>query len=135
MKFSLLLALVAAFLLASCAEEPPPPPARHRPANYPPAQTGEYPPPQQPFNPNGPVQPTGTPPAETAATSTPPTPAPTKKIAKRDYPYGIPVPGKRSEEHTSELQSRLHLVCRLLLEKKKTITLVCSPPSATVIIR
>src|SRR3989449_2843986 len=30
-----------------------------------------------------------------------------------DYP-------KRSEEHTSELQSRLHLVCRLLLEKKKT---------------
>src|SRR5687768_17909222 len=28
----------------------------------------------------------------------------------------------RSEEHTSELQSRLHLVCRLLLEKKKQIT-------------
>src|SRR2546422_9462023 len=27
--------------------------------------------------------------------------------------------GERSEEHTSELQSRLHLVCRLLLEKKK----------------
>src|SRR2546429_6215222 len=27
----------------------------------------------------------------------------------------------RSEEHTSELQSRLHLVCRLLLEKKKAI--------------
>src|SRR2546429_4678017 len=31
----------------------------------------------------------------------------------------------RSEEHTSELQSRLHLVCRLLLEKKK---LVREPP-------
>src|SRR2546429_6595133 len=35
----------------------------------------------------------------------------------------------RSEEHTSELQSRLHLVCRLLLEKKKksltTIRLTC----------
>src|SRR2546422_4377121 len=32
------------------------------------------------------------------------------------------IPGElryRSEEHTSELQSRLHLVCRLLLEKKK----------------
>src|SRR2546429_1053924 len=29
-------------------------------------------------------------------------------------------PASRSEEHTSELQSRLHLVCRLLLEKKKT---------------
>src|SRR2546422_6385128 len=28
----------------------------------------------------------------------------------------------RSEEHTSELQSRLHLVCRLLLEKKKNRT-------------
>src|SRR5690625_6484403 len=28
--------------------------------------------------------------------------------------------GRRSEEHTSELQSRGHLVCRLLLEKKKT---------------
>src|SRR3989449_7615976 len=32
--------------------------------------------------------------------------------------YAI-VPTQRSEEHTSELQSRLHLVCRLLLEKKK----------------
>src|SRR3989449_4009112 len=34
----------------------------------------------------------------------------------------LPPPGRRcgrSEEHTSELQSRLHLVCRLLLEKKK----------------
>src|SRR2546422_4301721 len=29
---------------------------------------------------------------------------------------------RRSEEHTSELQSRLHLVCRLLLEKKKRKT-------------
>src|SRR2546429_2087327 len=28
----------------------------------------------------------------------------------------------RSEEHTSELQSRLHLVCRLLLEKKKNLS-------------
>src|SRR3989449_9523970 len=31
----------------------------------------------------------------------------------------------RSEEHTSELQSRLHLVCRLLLEKKKKIYMLC----------
>src|SRR2546422_2860969 len=30
-----------------------------------------------------------------------------------------PLSNRRSEEHTSELQSRLHLVCRLLLEKKK----------------
>src|SRR2546422_7027997 len=34
----------------------------------------------------------------------------------------------RSEEHTSELQSRLHLVCRLLLEKKKK-TLYAKPNS------
>src|SRR2546422_6231207 len=32
----------------------------------------------------------------------------------------------RSEEHTSELQSRLHLVCRLLLEKKKTSRAIAS---------
>src|SRR3712207_7189292 len=31
-----------------------------------------------------------------------------------------PDQGRRSEEHTSELQSRQYLVCRLLLEKKKT---------------
>src|SRR2546422_7008122 len=31
----------------------------------------------------------------------------------------FPARALRSEEHTSELQSRLHLVCRLLLEKKK----------------
>src|SRR6266581_1020504 len=36
---------------------------------------------------------------------------------------------RRSEEHTSELQSPVHLVCRLLLEKKKRITaLVRSEP-------
>src|SRR2546429_6909437 len=35
----------------------------------------------------------------------------------------------RSEEHTSELQSRLHLVCRLLLEKKKSPTLPAPPVS------
>src|SRR2546422_5669488 len=32
----------------------------------------------------------------------------------------------RSEEHTSELQSRLHLVCRLLLEKKKKREKICT---------
>src|SRR2546429_6523308 len=38
----------------------------------------------------------------------------TKGAASSKAPHN-----KRSEEHTSELQSRLHLVCRLLLEKKK----------------
>src|SRR5205809_5425860 len=36
-------------------------------------------------------------------------------------PAGL-MDAERSEEHTSELQSRLHLVCRLLLEKKKKKT-------------
>src|SRR2546422_8568674 len=38
---------------------------------------------------------------------------------------------KRSEEHTSELQSRLHLVCRLLLEKKKNTNRLCSTATDT----
>src|SRR5215510_16176506 len=38
------------------------------------------------------------------------------EIADREGRYEL---GGRSEEHTSELQSRGHLVCRLLLEKKK----------------
>src|SRR2546429_886653 len=39
----------------------------------------------------------------------------------------------RSEEHTSELQSRLHLVCRLLLEKKKKHTSNDFIPSSNAI--
>src|SRR5205809_1924065 len=39
---------------------------------------------------------------------------------QRSWPFG------RSEEHTSELQSRLHLVCRLLLEKKKVTSYLIS---------
>src|SRR2546429_5985632 len=38
------------------------------------------------------------------------------------HPHRIVSRRLRSEEHTSELQSRLHLVCRLLLEKKKINT-------------
>src|SRR2546422_6499668 len=38
---------------------------------------------------------------------------------KGEYLKGLLLQVLRSEEHTSELQSRLHLVCRLLLEKKK----------------
>src|SRR2546429_3007937 len=57
--------------------------------------------------------------------------------AARMKPAAAPAPAQRSEEHTSELQSRLHLVCRLLLEKKKTqqdphrtsITLYTNPES------
>src|SRR2546422_8521791 len=42
--------------------------------------------------------------------------------AKTRPKIGAAIPNLRSEEHTSELQSRLHLVCRLLLEKKKKTT-------------
>src|SRR5436305_9250138 len=45
------------------------------------------------------------------------------EYTRRTYPHPIRVNSschsRRSEEHTSELQSRPHLVCRLLLEKKK----------------
>src|SRR3712207_8915666 len=43
---------------------------------------------------------------------------------------GRDIRGRRSEEHTSELQSRQYLVCRLLLEKKKKISTItyCRQP-------
>src|SRR2546429_2532925 len=46
-----------------------------------------------------------------------------RKDASREHGAGrhVDLSIERSEEHTSELQSRLHLVCRLLLEKKKII--------------
>src|SRR2546429_1042920 len=49
------------------------------------------------------------------------TPSAMTRVLERLEAQGLVqrVRGKRSEEHTSELQSRLHLVCRLLLEKKK----------------
>src|SRR6185295_12249714 len=40
----------------------------------------------------------------------------------------IPTRSRRSEEHTSELQSRQYLVCRLLLEKKKKKYMAAVPP-------
>src|SRR5687768_18232135 len=59
--------------------------------------------------------------------STPPSAASSPRVrrasASSPPPSSIPPRAScacnRSEEHTSELQSRLHLVCRLLLEKKK----------------
>src|SRR2546422_7815861 len=60
--------------------------------------------------------------------------APSRELAQQRPEHG---PGEhaereratvaRSEEHTSELQSRLHLVCRLLLEKKNTDRLTTRP--------
>src|SRR3712207_8036003 len=42
-----------------------------------------------------------------------------------------PGPAVRSEEHTSELQSRQYLVCRLLLEKKQSLRDIISSPTST----
>src|SRR2546425_3715497 len=44
---------------------------------------------------------------------------PTSIVVPAGYRIGLTVRGRRSEEHTSELQSLAYLVCRLLLEKKK----------------
>src|SRR2546422_4244341 len=52
----------------------------------------------------------------TVCPGTPPRRASAIGLPARYHGDGEP---RRSEEHTSELQSRLHLVCRLLLEKKK----------------
>src|SRR3712207_8261120 len=53
-------------------------------------------------------------------------------VAGDELPRRVRVdPVLRSEEHTSELQSRQYLVCRLLLEKK-TYTPICSPPDAKI---
>src|SRR5690349_22703409 len=54
-------------------------------------------------------------------------PAPHRRLHLRPrvsdaHPHPQPLGSVRSEEHTSELQSRRDLVCRLLLEKKKKIT-------------
>src|SRR5438309_7873830 len=49
--------------------------------------------------------------------------------ATPQQPFSWPSPLPRSEEHTSELQSQFHLVCRLLLEKKKA-TLPARPVGA-----
>src|SRR6266487_4981966 len=53
-----------------------------------------------------------------SAARTPPTTSPRSRWA-RSTSSRCPCRPRRSEEHTSELQSPVHLVCRLLLEKKK----------------
>src|SRR2546422_6148703 len=51
-----------------------------------------------------------------------PAPSARKSATRTAQKTALCAPCERSEEHTSELQSRLHLVCRLLLEKKKNTT-------------
>src|SRR5207249_10849692 len=50
------------------------------------------------------------------------------KFEKADFVFsGTSPDGNRSEEHTSELQSRFDLVCRLLLEKKNVVIMLFRP--------
>src|SRR3712207_7839627 len=51
------------------------------------------------------------------------TSGPSRRRMTPAVPLAASAPDLRSEEHTSELQSRQYLVCRLLLEKKKTTKL------------
>jgi hypothetical protein len=95
MKFTLSLTLLGLVFLSACDVEEPPPHRRHPVARYPQEpQAQEYPPQQQPFNPNGPAQPDNTA-REEGPVGPAPTAAPTK-VAKGDFPYGIPVPGKKN---------------------------------------
>src|SRR5690242_21290690 len=50
-----------------------------------------------------------------------------RRVSLRDHPCAA----ARSEEHTSELQSHVNLVCRLLLEKKKTTNIYVARIRAT----
>lgn len=83
--------LLAGFFLASCSEmDEPPQRVRQRVAKYPEQGQAQTVPGQQPFNANAPA-PENAPAQENA----PPTAStPSAKVAKGDYPYGIPVPGK-----------------------------------------
>src|ERR1017187_10904733 len=53
--------------------------------------------------------------------------------AAEKYQYHLKSNASRSEEHTSELQSPMYLVCRLLLEKKKTIQTTPPPPTLSLL--
>ncbi len=93
MKLPLSILLLTVWVLTSCdtVDQPPPTRTKRNPAMT--SQTAtQYPPQQQPFNPNGPAQPeSGAPPENAGA---PPQSAAPTKVAKGDYPYGIPVPNK-----------------------------------------
>jgi hypothetical protein len=93
MKCSLSVALLVGLFLSACSDLEEPPPRVHRHvAQYPPAPPQQYPPQQQPFNPNAP--PENVPPQESTATAPPPPTAMATRAEKGDHPYGIPVPGK-----------------------------------------
>jgi hypothetical protein len=94
MKLPLSFALLAALVISACTEyeDQEPRRIRHPVARYPAEGREPSPPTQQPFNPNAPPPESTT--REEASTAPAPPPAPSGKVAKGDFPYGIPVPGK-----------------------------------------
>jgi len=95
MKLSLSLSLLGAFALLTACEDEPPVRPKH-PSKYPSTTApSQYPPPQQPYDPNNPGPPppvtNNPPPTETTPQ---PTAATVNKPTKGDLPYGIPVPNK-----------------------------------------
>src|SRR5690606_21585489 len=111
----------------SCSSPPSPPGRAPAPIGMPmpiPPRPPMLPLPRAPGPPTRPAPgPTPAPsppgPAPTPPPSPGPPPGPPPRPPGPSGPPGIPGPfGPRSEEHTSELQSRENLVCRLLLEKK-----------------
>ena len=97
MKFVSSLALLAALFLAACEVDEPPPRTTRRAATRP-AGPAQYPPPDQPFDPNtSPTTTATTPPIDPADTTAPastPTTSTATTPARGDYPYGVPVPNK-----------------------------------------
>src|SRR5207247_4512099 len=57
---------------------------------------------------------------------------PAIQLCARELGSDAALSAGRSEEHTSELQSRVDLVCRLLLEKKKKATSTCLPRASSI---
>src|SRR3712207_8309199 len=57
---------------------------------------------------------------------------PTQSLRIAGIRHVVVQPGRRSEEHTSELQSRQYLVCRLLLEKKKIKYTIMTVPDFSI---
>lgn len=97
MKLSLSMVLAcAALLLPACAdyEDQPPQGVRHPVARYPADGRGQAAPVQQPFNPNAPPPENATTSAQEETPSAPSPPPAPAKVAKGDFPYGKPVPGK-----------------------------------------
>jgi len=92
MKISLPLVFLTAIAVISCEEEPPVR-THHRVARYPSSIPEQYPPQQQPFNPESTPPPPDNPIAAESPTPAA-TAAPVKTTTRGDIPYGVPVPNK-----------------------------------------